>query len=211
MVIYGPLILAIKLSILSILVRFFTPYRKWVLCLYVFSGFLTAYTIAITTVKICICHPISIVWYGVDITHGTCLRQPDIFIVDASINVVTDLVILTLPILLIYKMNIPLNKKLRVIIVLSAGGLVCSVTIVRLIWIIMYRNATDRTWSTKRLDLITNPEISLGIICACLLALPAFLKRARSECSRLLPSGERYQLCTVLQKRNRDHTNDGGP
>lgn len=191
MVIYGPLILAIKLSILSILVRFFTPYRKWVLCLYIFSGFLTAYTIAITIAKICICHPISAFWYGVYATHGTCLRQPDIFITDASINVVTDMLILILPILLISKMNIPLNKKVRVIIVLAAGGLVCSVTIVRLIWIIMYRNATDRTWSTERLNLITNPEISLGIICACLPALPAFLKWVRSQYLRLLPSGER--------------------
>ncbi|KAJ5605364.1 hypothetical protein N7510_010518 [Penicillium lagena] len=203
MVIYGPLILAIKLSILSMLARFFDPYRQWVLFIYAFSGFLSAYTIAVTTAKICICHPINAVWYGVSVTHGTCLRQPDIFITDATINVITDLIILILPIVLISKLNMPLKKKLKVIVVLAAGGLVCSVTIVRLAWVIVYRDTADRTWSTKRLDLITNPEIALGIICACLPALAALVKRARSEFRKLLPTSLRHQFRIVSKEKLR--------
>jgi hypothetical protein len=111
MVIYGPLILAIKLSILSMLARFFHPYQQWVIFIYAFSGFLMAYTIAVTTAKICICNPINTVWYVANATHGTCLRQSDIFITDATINVVTDLIILILPIVLISKLNMPLKKK----------------------------------------------------------------------------------------------------
>lgn len=171
MVMYGPMILAVKLSILFMLARFFAPYRNWIIFIYIFSALLTAYTIAATIAKICICQPISTFWYGIDVTHGRCLRQLEIFLTDTIISVVSDLMILILPMVLISKLNMSFKKKLRVTLVLAAGGLVCVVTIIRLVWVVVYQNSTDKTWSIKRIDLVTNAEIAVGIICACLPAV----------------------------------------
>jgi hypothetical protein len=168
MVMYGPLILAVKLSILFMLARFFAPYQKWVIFIYAFSVLLTAYTIAAAIAKICICQPIGTFWYGIDVTHGRCLRQLEIVLTDTIVSVVSDMMILILPMVLISKLNISFKKKLRVTLVLTAGGLVCVVTIIRLVWVVIYQNSADKTWSITRIDLLANAEIAVGIICACL-------------------------------------------
>lgn len=202
MVLYGPLILAVKLSLLWMLARFFEPYRRWVTFIYVFSGVLGAYTIAATTAKICICQPIDTFWYGVDVTHGRCLQQLEIFLTDTTVSVVSDLMILVLPVALISKLNMPIRKKVKVTCVLAAGGLACVVTVVRLAWVVVYRDSTDKTWTLKRIELLAEPEIAVGIICSCLPAiaiLPAQLLRyirgrygsSVSSDSRAYPSPKR--------------------
>ncbi|KAH8800447.1 hypothetical protein F5884DRAFT_810418 [Xylogone sp. PMI_703] len=177
MVLYGPMILMVKLSILFMLARFFDPYYKWVIFIYVFSALLTAYTIAATVSKICICQPISTFWYGVDVTHGRCLQQLEIFLTDTVVSVVSDIIILILPTALISKVNMAFKKKVRVALILAAGGLVCVVTIVRLVWVVIYRNSADKTWTIKRIDVVTNAEIAVGIICACLPSVAILVAR----------------------------------
>lgn len=153
------------------LARFFAPYRVWVTPIYILSAVLAAYTIAATVVKICICNPISTYWQGPDATNGTCLNVLRIFLSDTIFSTITDLMIFALPMTLIPTLHLPLMKKLRVIVVLAAGGLACVVTIVRLVWVISYQNSPDRTWTTTRTDLVTCAEIAVGIICACLPAV----------------------------------------
>ncbi|OJJ32283.1 hypothetical protein ASPWEDRAFT_44375 [Aspergillus wentii DTO 134E9] len=167
-VIYSPLILTVKLSILFMLARFFAPYPVPVYFIYIFSGVLVAYTIAATVVKIRICMPISAFWQGTEATSGACLHVLKVFLSDTIFSVITDLVILALPIILIPLLHLPLMKKFKIVLILAAGGIVCVVTIVRLVWVIMYQNSTDTTWTSKRTDLVTCAEITLGIICACL-------------------------------------------
>jgi hypothetical protein len=154
MVIYGPLVFAIKLSILFIIVRIFAPYRKVVIFIYVFLSVLLAYTIAATIAKICICMPIDSFWLGTGVTHGRCLQQLEIFLTDSVISIVSDMTILVLPLTLIWSVQISMAKKLRVLIVLAAGGLACVTTVVRLILIIQYRDSTDHTYVIKRIDLL---------------------------------------------------------
>jgi hypothetical protein len=167
-VLYGPVILTVKLSILFMLARLFAPYRKWVAFIYIFSAVLGAYTIAILVVKIRICKPVDAFWLGPEATNGTCLNVLLVFLADTTFSVITDLIIFALPITLISVLHLSLMKKLRVIGILAAGGLVCIVTIVRLVWVIVYQNSADRTWTTMRTNLVTCAEIAVGIICACL-------------------------------------------
>jgi hypothetical protein len=209
MVIYGPLILAVKLSILWMLARFFDPYQRWVTFIYVFSGVLAAYTIAATIAKVCICQPIDTFWYGLDVTHGRCLRQLEIFLTDTVVSVVSDLIILILPIVLISKLNMSIKKKVKVTCVLAAGGLVCLVTVIRLAWVVVYRDSTDKTWTIKRIDMIAEAEIAVGIICACLPAvaiLPAQVVRyIRGRCGLSVPSDN----STTTRSPNRHKTGQG--
>ena len=118
--------------------------------------------------KINICKPIDAYWNGNKATNGTCLNVLKVFLTDTIFSVITDLILLALPMTLIPVLHLPLIKKLRVTFVLAAGGIVCIVTIIRLVWVILYQNSTDTTWTTERTYLVACAEIALGIICACL-------------------------------------------
>jgi hypothetical protein len=172
------------------LARLFAPYRKWVAFIYIFSAVLGAYTIAILVVKIRICNPIDAFWLGPEATNGTCLNVLKVFLADTTFSVITDLIIFALPIALISVLHLSLMKKLRVIFILAAGGLVCIVTIVRLVWVIAYQNSADRTWTTMRTNLVTCAEIAVGIICACLPTI-YFLVNQRCSLSSLGDSEQR--------------------
>ena len=167
-ILYGPLILTVKLSILFMIARIFAPYRKAVRFIYIFSAVLGAYTISTFIVKIRICNPIRAFWLGTKATNGKCISIFKLFLADTTFSVITDLVIFALPVILISVLHLSLMKKLRVIVILAAGGLVCIVTIVRLVWVIIYQDSLDLTWTASRTDLVTCAEIAVGIICACL-------------------------------------------
>jgi hypothetical protein len=150
------------------LARFFAPYRALVTFIHIFSAVLAAYTVGATVVKINICKPIDAYWHGTEASNGSCLDILKVFLSDTIFSVITDFILFALPMTLVSVLHLPLIKKLRVIVVLAAGGLVCIVTILRLVWVILYRNSADMTWTTERTDLVTCAEIAVGIICACL-------------------------------------------
>lgn len=154
MIIYSPLVFAIKLSILFIIIRIFVPYRKIIIFIYTLLSILLCYTIAVTIAKICICMPIDTFWLGTNVTHGHCLKQLDIFLTDTIISIISDLTILILPLIIIWRLKMSKRKKLRVLTVLAAGGLACVTTVVRLVWVIQYQNSTDRTYVIKRIDIL---------------------------------------------------------
>jgi hypothetical protein len=159
------------------LARLFSPYRRLVTFIYIFIAVLAAYTIAALVVKTRICNPIKAFWLGTEATNGTCLDVLKVFLADTTFSVITDLIIFALPMVVIPVLHLPLMNKLRVIALLAAGGLVCIVTIVRLVWVILYQNSVDTTWTTKRTDLVTCAEITVGIICACLPSVYFFLSQ----------------------------------
>lgn len=188
------IILAVKLSILLMLVRFFAPFRKMVILIYAFIGFLVAYAIAVTIAKICICMPISTFWLGIDVTHGKCLVELNLFLTDSIISVISDLMILMLPVALGSMLKMPFKKKLKIMIILAAGGLACIATIVRLVWVIIYRTSADSTWIIKRIDLLTNIEITIGICCACLPAIGVLGSRVKRYTHERFPTLEKKLL-----------------
>jgi hypothetical protein len=194
MVLFGPTILAVKVSILLMLTRFFAPYRGVVIFIWVFMSILVAYTIAAAISKACICLPIKTFWLGIDVTHGHCLKQLEIFLTDTLISVVSDMILLILPLAMIGKMHLPLNKKLKVMAILAAGGLACVASIVRLVWVVQYRNTVDHTYINKLVGLPTSAEIAIGLICACLPTIANLVTRASHYIHDKSPSGSNNHM-----------------
>jgi hypothetical protein len=152
MVMYGPTAFLTKISILLILSRVFSPYRKVVIFIYAFSGMMLAYYIPAVIVKVRICMPISYFWLG-DLTHGTCLDDRAIILADAFMSVISDLTILALPMILTRSLQMSAKKKLRVIAILGAGGLACASGIIRLILIVQSKGSLDTTYDFMRVNL----------------------------------------------------------
>ncbi|RLL94198.1 hypothetical protein CFD26_103363 [Aspergillus turcosus] len=181
MVMYGPTAFLTKVSLLWIMTRVFSPYRKAVLFIYVFFVVMLLYYVPAVIVKIRICNPIAKFWD--DTTQGSCLDQAAIILADAVVSVVSDMIILTLPLPLTLSLQMPMRKKLRVMGILGAGGLACASSVVRLILILKTGQSKDGTYSFMRINMFGNAEIAIGVICACLPALSALLSRVLHEYS----------------------------
>ncbi|PLN75303.1 hypothetical protein BDW42DRAFT_41933 [Aspergillus taichungensis] len=193
MVLYGPTAYLTKLSLLWIMTRVFSPFRKSVIFIYFFLGLMLAYYIPAVIVKIRICDPIAKFW--VPDLPGSCLDQSSIILADAVVSVVSDLIVLLVPLPLTVRLQLPLKKKMRVMVILGAGGLACASSIIRLVLIVLTGQSKDATIAFMRVNMFGNAEIAIGVICACLPAMSALAHKAKTEySSRRATQSSTYQL-----------------
>lgn len=143
---YCPMALFVKIALLSILTRIFSPYRSKVWFIYIFLGCLCTYYIIALIIKIRMCDPVPYYWLGSELEGGgTCLDQTAALIADSVISLVSDLIILILPMPLTWSLQMSRNKKLRVIGLLSAGGLATAFSVYRLILVVRDGESADQT------------------------------------------------------------------
>jgi hypothetical protein len=109
------------------LMRIFSPCRKLALFIRGLTAFLICYYIATLMVRIFVCRRISAYWN----LDGNCINEDVLFTVDV-VNLITDATILVLPIILAWSLRLPRTKKIKVAVVLGAGGLAVISNIYRL-------------------------------------------------------------------------------
>lgn len=181
LVMYGPTAYITKFCLLWIMTRVFSPFRKAVIFIYVFMGIMLAYYIPAVIVKIRLCNPIAKFWN--DDIEGSCMDENAIIMADAVVSVVSDLIVLLLPLPLTLSLQMPTKRKMRVIAILGAGGLAVASSIIRLILIAITAKSKDTTLAFMRVNMLGNAEVSIGVICTCLPALSALLKKILHEYS----------------------------
>ncbi|KAJ5641417.1 hypothetical protein N7490_005417, partial [Penicillium lividum] len=164
---YCPMALFVKIALLAILVRIFSPYRGKVWFIYIFLGCLCTYYVVALIVKINICNPIPRYWKG-ELVPGSCLDQKAALVADSVISVVSDSIILILPLPLTWSLQMPRNRKLRVIGLLGAGGLATGFSIYRLVLVLKDGSSADQSIVFIQVILSGNAEGGIGLICTCL-------------------------------------------
>ncbi|KAK1574503.1 uncharacterized protein LY79DRAFT_652437 [Colletotrichum navitas] len=158
-----------KLSLLSTTIRIFKLHRKTVIGTYVFIVFLTLYTVPVFFIKTVICQPIAGYWDPAIKT--TCLNKRDIYLADTTISAATDMAVLCLPIPVAVTLRMSWHKRLKVLAMLSSGGVATAASLARLVVVIKLEEADDATVSLMRVTLLGTAEVSIGLICACLPAI----------------------------------------
>lgn len=122
------------------LISIFHPVRKKIgLFIQAFMVFLVVYYTAIISARIFGCTPISAFWEG----HGRCINLGALLIIDTFVSLITDGIILALPILLAASLHLPLKKKVRVAAILGAGGLAIVANIYRVYLVMRHPGAED--------------------------------------------------------------------
>lgn len=132
--------------------RVFSPFRKTVIFIYAFMAVMLGYYIPAVIVKIRICDPISRFWDRS--VHGTCLDETSIILADAVVSVVSDLIILIMPLPLTMSLQMANKKKIRVMGLLGAGGLAVTATIIRLALIVTTGQSKDSTFAFMRINML---------------------------------------------------------
>lgn len=139
---YAPMTLAIKLSLLTLIARIFSPYKKRIQGIYALGVLLVIYYVISLALKIRICWPIAAYWQR---DHSKCLNQSAIITADSIISTVTDAIILLLPLPLTWSLQLPTTKKLRVGGMLAVGGLATAFSAWRLHLILTSGHSQDMT------------------------------------------------------------------
>ncbi|KAK0125938.1 hypothetical protein ONS95_007562 [Cadophora gregata] len=185
-IIYGPCVWSIKVTLLLILVRVFTPFRRIITAVWSFIFVMLLYYIIVTIVKINVCNPIRAAWDPT--VPGKCLNDYLLFSIDTSLSILTDLIVLLLPIPLVWSLKVTAKKKLRTIALLGTGGVATACSIARLVLVLRLDNSPhqlgDQTVSLQRINLLVTAEIGIGIICACLPAFSIFFFTPGGDRSR---------------------------
>ncbi|KAI3392615.1 hypothetical protein diail_5457 [Diaporthe ilicicola] len=127
-VVYGPAAFSTKVTLLLLIARVFAVKEHVSKALRWFMIGLGVVYSGIQIPKVMVCTPISAYWeitaeVGVTGQNPYCLNQSHIFIADISVAVLTDFIILIVPIPLAMSMrSLPLKHKMQIILLLSAGG-----------------------------------------------------------------------------------------
>ncbi|KAF4552744.1 Hypothetical protein D9617_9g025340 [Elsinoe fawcettii] len=163
-----------KAALLLQYLRIFTQpwFRKTAYGIFIFIGIASLWTIF---GSIFACVPVPSFWDAN--VAGTCLPHAVTWYFNAGLNVVTDLLIIILPMPVLKNLNMPFKQRVALMAVFALGGFVCIISFIRIKNLqevakssdISYYNVTASTWSAI--------EIDVGIICACLPSLKATVTR----------------------------------
>lgn len=144
--VYGPAVLATKLTLLIIMGRMFIIHPIAALGIRLFIISMIVFYLVMLLTKAFVCIPARAFWDAETLKHGgRCMDQATIFIIDTSYAILTDAAILVLPVFLALSLRVSFLKKLKVIFMLGAGGVAVGVTMYRALLIVDYRHTTNYT------------------------------------------------------------------
>ncbi|KAF2131446.1 hypothetical protein P153DRAFT_429743 [Dothidotthia symphoricarpi CBS 119687] len=157
-----------KLSLLA-LYRRLDPNPKIRACVYALSFLVVGYTLAITIVAAGPCNPYA------QPGAQQCLVKLNLFM--SVINIVTDLLILLLPVRMLHQLQLPNKQKILLGLIFALGSGVMIVSIVRIIFVYALIAEPDATYHQARAALFSAVEVNGGVICACLALLKPFFQK----------------------------------
>lgn len=158
---YIPAAYATKVTLLLLIARVFAVKERVSRALRYFIIALAIAYLPIQIAKTAVCNPVSAYWnvttkVGVTGQNPYCLNQTHLFIADISVAVATDFLILVVPIPLVMSMSaLPTRRKMKIIGLLSAGGLATATTVYRAVKIVQFLGSTDPTADFTVLSIFT--------------------------------------------------------
>ncbi|KAK2015277.1 hypothetical protein LZ32DRAFT_627064 [Colletotrichum eremochloae] len=153
-IIYCPAAYFTKVTLLFFEARVFSVYQRIAKAIRAFIVLLAILYTPVFFTKAFFCIPVAAAWDS-DIKPAKCLNQRKVFLCDMALGILTDIVILVLPMLLASSLQIPLRTKIKIVALLSAGGAATSVSILRLCKELEYLETTDATEGFFLLNLTT--------------------------------------------------------
>ncbi|KAF3770811.1 hypothetical protein M406DRAFT_16223, partial [Cryphonectria parasitica EP155] len=119
-----------------------------------------------------ICRPLAANWKNVKGSH--CGDQVAFYFISGVINLATDFIVVGLPLLHLYRLRLPKESRIGLMIVFGLGFLTCIVSIIRLPTL-MSMVWTDLTWTISIPNILTGIEPSMAVTLACVPLLKPLL------------------------------------
>ena len=117
------------------------------------------------------CAPVEAQW-DITIQNATCISRRKAYVAPSAVNVVTDVVLLILPIPYVWNLHASLAHRMILIGIFLLGTFVGVVSVVRLIIFIgLDLTSPDVTYNLSEVAIWSGVEINVSLICACLPSL----------------------------------------
>ncbi|KEQ60632.1 uncharacterized protein M437DRAFT_27966, partial [Aureobasidium melanogenum CBS 110374] len=116
-----------------------------------------------------LCTPVHYFWDGIG--DGKCMNFEAKWFSDAAVSIVTDFILLSIPIIFLKGLNLPYRQKAGLIAVFALGGFVCVVSIARLAPLYVIATHADVSKHNGPAAFLSSMEVNVGIICASLPSL----------------------------------------
>ena len=118
-IVYGPIVFVIKLAILLLYMRLFKPIKRTFIALQLTVWLnLLAYTIGLF-IEVFQCKPFTKIWWP--LMPGRCLDQKAVQLASSSFNIISDFVILILPMISVWSLKMSRRKQLGLCFVFAIG------------------------------------------------------------------------------------------
>ncbi|KAH6868840.1 hypothetical protein BKA58DRAFT_441265 [Alternaria rosae] len=168
---YNASLMFTKVSILLQYGRIFTV-REMRIPLHIVMAVCVLWGVSTIITSIFTCVPIHAYWKILEQPTSKCIDNKTIWYVNASINIVTDLLVAFLPVRVIWTLQIAMRQKIALLTILTIGWFVCVVSILRLhALVVLVAHPDDNTYYSAPTAYWSAIEMNLAIVCASLPAL----------------------------------------
>ncbi|KAL4916728.1 hypothetical protein BDW62DRAFT_218554 [Aspergillus aurantiobrunneus] len=190
-VLYVICISLIKCSMLFLYLRLF-PNKPLRLAIHVAIGITAAWAVGSFFAQVFSCSPISFYWNQWDGEHsGRCSSHNDLLLAHAIINIVLDVVVIALPMPILFKLQMSLEKRIGMCLMFAVGIVVTVISVFRLVEAVGFNSTTNPTKDFVPVGVWSLLEIDVGIMCSCMPGIRALCKRLYSTISKK-PTGYTY-------------------
>ncbi|KAH4929495.1 hypothetical protein HBI42_081120 [Parastagonospora nodorum] len=153
-----------KISILCLYLHIF-PYRWLAWSSYVTMAIIVAWTIGTILVGCLICQPFAFNW-DKTIPDGKCGDQVTSFTITGIINLVTDVMVLLMPMQPVYQLQMATYKKLTLVAVFGLGVFTCVISALR-ISVLSSMDFADITFTIPKANIFSGLEPCIACVLAC--------------------------------------------
>lgn len=176
-----------KLSALALFTRIFR-HRTFLIAAYITMASLIISGLWMVISGFVFCIPVSDFWTLSRTAHArNCLPEGPVWYSNAAIQILTDIVILILPMPLLSKLHLPYKQKAGIILVFCVGVFVIATGSARLYELSTMLRGRDFTKANAEAAVWSSLEANVSIICACLPPLQPLISRIFSFCFRPQP------------------------
>ncbi|KAJ5766807.1 uncharacterized protein N7511_004423 [Penicillium nucicola] len=172
--IYNPALTLVKVSILLFLRRLDSRSRIVKYLIWSSMAVVVGLFVTVILVDIFQCHPVAYV-YDQTIPGGKCINQGAFYVSTAALNLFTDLMVLSIPIIITWRLQMPLRRKIAVCIILCLGGVATAIGVWRIIILanafISKKKNLDPTYAVGFCS--SAVEVNVAVVTACAPSLKA--------------------------------------
>ncbi|KAH7095342.1 hypothetical protein FB567DRAFT_601183 [Paraphoma chrysanthemicola] len=173
-ILYCPFLACAKFSLLFFYLKL-SHLRWFKLCIYASMFLVIGYNFALMLPLIFACRPFMRAW-DITITEGSCIDRTPIYMATAVLNIITDILLLVLPIPMIVKLQMPTKQKAGLICIFGVGAATCVTSGVRLALLFPMLKTIDQTWAIVMPGLWILIEANLVIITGSLPTMRLFFR-----------------------------------
>ncbi|OJD16496.1 hypothetical protein AJ78_03351 [Emergomyces pasteurianus Ep9510] len=203
-----------KVSILFFYLRIF-PSHKFKMACYVVMGITIGYGIAFVSAALFQCNPVQLAWYRWAAEHEDyrCSNINLIAWTSAAVEIILDVVVITLPTKQLMGLALSLKKKIHIALMFGVGFFVTAVSIARLKSLLQFGRSANITWSYVPVSYWSIVECYASIVWACMPALRALLRKVSGDRSGASSAGARNyhtNIGTFSSSNGRAISSSGG-